>query len=101
MKITYKNKDIERDCTDIRQATRKYGAENAEMLVYCLNLLAAAPSFSILLSVKPRNLHELKRNLAKRYAMNLDGGYRLIFSKRLDGKIELICIESIEDYHRG
>ena len=75
--------------------------KSAEMLIYCLALLESAPSFDLLIQVKPRNLHELKRNLAKRYAMNLEGGFRLVFSKRLDGKIEIVCVESIINYHRG
>ena len=101
MKIEYKTKDLEKECNDIRAASRKYGANSAEMLMYCMKLLKSAPNSDLLLFYKPRNLHELKGFLSKSYAMNLEGGCRLVFSFRRDGRIEIVRIESIFDYHRG
>lgn len=71
MDITYKNKKIEKICTDARTAERTYGREMAD---------------------------KIAQNRKGQYAVDLVHPYRLVFEKNGD-EIQIVNILEIVDYH--
>lgn len=70
-----------------------------------VNKLQNAGSISDLRQRKSLDLHELKRDLAGKFAVRVNMQYRLIFSfvsetsEPPDGSITIIEIEDLTDYH--
>ena len=110
MMITFATEELEKLCNDGRYAVRRLGAMSAKQLRRRLDDLHAAPD---LLEMRgaPGRCHELKGDLAGCLAMDLHGGWRLIFKPDhepiltkpdggLDwGAVTAIQVQSIEDYH--
>lgn len=64
-----------------------------------VNQLAAAPNLATLRTIKGLNLHELKRDLAGKYAVRVNKQYRVVFTWTKDGALEIIDIDDLTDYH--
>lgn len=60
--------------------------------------LQMVSSIEALLMGRIGRCHPLKGNREGEYAMDLIGGYRLIF-QQYEGYIEIVMVNSIEDYH--
>jgi len=108
--IRYESKELERLCNDERYARGKLNSAGMKKLQTRMAALEAAPSVAELPPAgRP---HPLQRELADHYAVDLDGGRRLIF-KPIDPaprngqgeidwqRVSRIIITAIEDYHRG
>lgn len=110
MDIAFATADLAEVCNNARTAQRKLGAACAKKLRRRLDDLAAAATLEVCRKL-PGRCHELKGDLAGRLAMDLDGGYRLVFQPSLEpaptkadggldwGQVTSITIEAVEDYH--
>lgn len=64
-----------------------------------VNQLAAAPNLATLRTIKGLNLHELKRELAGKYAVRVNKQYRIVFIWTKNGMLEIVEIDDLTDYH--
>lgn len=108
MKIQFRDKNIRKLCEDRKYATKQLGANCAKKLALRLAALEAAARVSELVAGNP---HPLTGDRAGQMALNLAGGYRLVFAPkngplplRPDGgtdwtQVNIISIEYIGDYH--
>ncbi|MDP1527886.1 type II toxin-antitoxin system RelE/ParE family toxin [Rhodoferax sp.] len=108
MEIRYKDKKVRELCEKKAVAEKKLGAACAGKLRSRLSDLESVSRVSELVAGNP---HPLKGDRAGQFALNLAGGWRLVFSPdhdpcptRPDGGIDwlqvtIVCIEYIGDYH--
>lgn len=108
MEVRYKDKKIRELCEKQAVAEKKLGAASARKLKVRLVALEAAARVTDLVAGNP---HPLKGDRLGQYAIDLAGGWRLVFAPdhdpcptRPDGSIEwsqvtIISIEYIGDYH--
>lgn len=108
MEISFADAKLESVCKDSRLATKVLGAQSAKKLQLRLAELFAAESAKELIAGRP---HPLAHDRVGQFAVDLHGGYRLIFKPatqpppRLpDGGIDWsnvseITIIEIGDYH--
>lgn len=108
MELRFKDKKIRELCEQKAIAERKLGPDCARKLRTRLAELEAATCVTDLHAGSP---HPLKGNRVGQFALNLHGGYRLVFSPdqnpcplHSDGgidwaKVTIISIEFIGDYH--
>lgn len=106
--ISYANRALETVCTDARQAKRRLGEKGFEKLKRRLADLRAAANVRLLVAGRP---HPLRGDRAGQFAVDLEGGSRLVFEpannpvpKDLDGatawdQVTAIRIVFIGDYH--
>ena len=79
MEIHYRDKRIERVCTDYNFAVKSYNTAIADCIDICIRALKAADVVEDLISNRIRRCHPLKWNYNDCYAMDLKQPYRLIF----------------------
>lgn len=108
MEVRFRDKKIRELCEKQAVAERKLGAASARKLKVRLVALGAATKVTDLVAGNP---HPLKGDRLGEFALDLDGGWRLVFApandpcpKRPDGGIEwsevtIVSIEYIGDYH--
>ncbi len=108
LKINFKNKKVRELCEKKAVAQQKLGAACARKLRTRLDDLEAAITVTDLVAGNP---HPLVGDRAGQFAVDLAGGWRLVFSPdnepcphRQDGSIDwsevtIVCIEYIGDYH--
>lgn len=108
MEITFKDKKIRELCEKQATAEKKLGADCARRLRTRLSELEAAIQVTDLVAGNP---HPLKGDRAGQFALDLAGGWRLVFAPdhtpcptRPDGGIDwsqitIVRIEYIGDYH--
>ncbi len=98
MQVEYKNKSIEKVCTDASSAERKYGSETAEKIQMRIDQIKSSDTVEFLIQYRIGRCHSLHGDRKGQYAMDLVHPQRLIFSKK--GKeIQIANIMEIEDYH--
>lgn len=108
MDIRFRNKKLREVCEQREVAVKTMGPLSAQKLSIRLAALEAASCVSDLVAGRP---HELTGQRAGQFALDLSGGWRLVFSpdnvpcpERPDGGIDwrrvtIVCIEYIGDYH--
>ena len=108
MKITFRDRKLRRLCEDHRSAQKKLGTDCARKLRTRLADLEAAGRVSELVAGKP---HPLTHDRAGQFALELSGGWRLVFSPDHDprpttsdggidwSRVTIVRIEFIGDYH--
>jgi toxin HigB-1 len=108
LEIRYRDKQLRKLCEVRAAAERSFGAPCAAKLRVRLMALEAATRVAHLVAGNP---HPLKAARAGQFALNLVGGFRLVFSAVNDPRPELpgggvdwlqvtaVCIEFIGDYH--
>lgn len=108
MDIRFRDKKIRDLCEKRSVAEKKLGAAGARKLSLRLQQLEAASRVSDLVAGNP---HPLKGDRNGQFALDLAGGWRLVFSPadtpcpiRTDGSIDwtqvtIVSIEYIGDYH--
>ena len=97
MKVTYKDREMERLCLDKSYAVHKLNITIAKNLGYCHELLIAYDSVERMIADGVRHTHRLNnyRN-GVYYAMNLSANFRLIFAKETnEGTLCVVRIEEI------
>lgn len=108
MEITFGDRKLQKLCEQQDLAQRKLGANCAKKLRTRLADLAAASCVTELVAGRP---HPLKGDRAGEFAVNLEGGTRLVFKPDHDpiplaedgsidwSKVTAVCIVFIGDYH--
>jgi toxin HigB-1 len=108
LEVRYKDKKIRDLCEKQAVAEKKLGAASARKLKLRLTALEAAARVTDLVGGNP---HPLKGDRLGEFALDLAGGWRLVFAPahdpcptRPDGGIEwsqvtIVSIEYIGDYH--
>lgn len=108
MEIRFKDKKVRELCEKQRVAQRELGDACARKLRARLDDLEAASSVRDLVAGNP---HPLKGDRKGQFALNLAGGYRLVFAPANDpcpthddqsidwSQVTIIRIEFIGDYH--
>ena len=97
MHIDYKNKDIEKVCTNASYATKKHGLQMAEKIQLRIKQIKASDSVEQMVQYNIGRCHPLRGNRENQYAVDLIHPYRLIFKKN-GSNIQVLVIE-ITDYH--
>ena len=98
MKITYKNKKLEKICTDAKTAERAHGSKMAEVIHQRIGEITAADTVEMMIQFRIGRCHPLKQNRKGQYAVDLVHPYRLIFEKQ-GNEIQIARIIEIADYH--
>ena len=98
MDITYKNKKIQKVCTDAATAERNYGIKMAAKIQQRIAEISAADTVEILVQFHIGRCHPLTQNRKGQYAMDLIHPYRLIFEK-YGLQVHVVKIIEIVDYH--
>ena len=108
MEIKFKDKQLRDLCEKRAVAVKKLGDSGARKLQTRLADIAAASRVSDLIAGNP---HPLKGDRLGQFALDLAGGWRLVFApanepipRRDDASIDwsavtIVCIEFIGDYH--
>ena len=81
MDIFFSNKTEEQLCSDERKASRRLGSKGTRKLLARLADLRAAACVSDLVAGRP---HPLKHDRLGQFAIDLDGGCRLVFEPASD-----------------
>lgn len=98
MKITYKNRSIEKVCTIASVAEKKYSREMAEKIQMRIDQIGAADTIEDLVKYRIGRCHFLKGDRKGQYAMDLVHPYRQIFVKTGE-EIQIANVMEIVDYH--
>ena len=81
MEISYTNKDIEEQSTNLSRAKKDFPDKIAKKLHKTINFIEAATSLAVIKGHAPFNFHPLKGKREGQYAIDIDGrksAYRLI-----------------------
>ncbi|WP_418463537.1 type II toxin-antitoxin system RelE/ParE family toxin [Frisingicoccus sp.] len=98
MDITYKNKKIEKICTDAKTAERTYGREMADKIHQRIDEITAADTVEMMIHFHIGRCHPLSQNRKGQYAVDLVHPNRLVFEKKGD-EIQIANVLEIVDYH--
>jgi len=110
VEISYENRKLQELCEKEAIARRRLGPVGAKKLRTRFNTLATARNVRVLWSGRP---HTLRGDLEGQLALDLAGGYRLIFrpnhnpvprmeTGEIDwSRVTKVTITDIGDYHRG
>ena len=98
MDITYKNKKIEKVCTDAKISDRTYGNEMSEKIQMRIGEIEAAETVEEMIKYHIGRGHPLTNNRKGQYAVDLVHPYRLVF-KKYGNEIQVAHIMEIVDYH--
>lgn len=97
MKITYANKKVEKQCTDLKESRKKFPKKIAQKLHKLVNFIENADNLSEVINFSRYNFHDLKGNHKGLYSLYIDGprgGYRLIVTFK-DLTNEMVFSQSI------
>ena len=99
MKILYKNKKVEKVCTDEKEARKQFGQEVANKLGNVIYLLHSSNNLKDLLLFPQYHLHMLKGNLEGIFSVYLGKttGYRLLLIP-LDENEKLVKSDDMSIY---
>ena len=98
MQITYKNKKIQKVCTDAKVSDKTYGNEMSEKIQLRIGEIEAADTVEEMIRFHIGRCHALVNNRKGQYAVDLVHPYRLIFEKK-GNEIQIAHIMEIVDYH--
>ncbi|MBE6010464.1 MAG: plasmid maintenance system killer protein [Lachnospiraceae bacterium] len=96
---TYKNKKIEKVCTNAKTAERMYGHEMAGKIDQRIGEIGAADTVEMMIQFRIGRCHPLTQNRKGQYAVDLVHPYRLVFEKK-GNEIQIANILEIVDYHK-
>lgn len=98
MLVQYKNRRLEKVCTNAKAAKESYGSNMADKIHQRIGEICAADSMDILIKFKIGGCHSLKGDRKNQDAMNLVQSYRLIF-EFIDDEVKIVGVIEIVDYH--
>ena len=98
MEITYKNKKIEKICTDAKTAEKTYGTKMAEKIHQRIDEIHASDTVEMMITYHIGRCHPLSLDRKGQYAVDLVHPYRLVFEKK-GQNIQIAKILEIVDYH--
>jgi len=98
VRIRFRTRKLEKQYTNHQEANRVYGKEVARKFIQRVNIIKHAGDLEELKRMPGLRCHELKGNLQGRWAVNLTGFYRMIFT--LEGNsMEIVCIEEVSKHY--
>lgn len=89
IEVFYKSKKVEKQCTQLKKATRVFGSKVAIKLLALINLIKCAENLQDVNALKKYHLHMLESDRKGSYALDIDGrkhAYRLIIIPVIDDK---------------
>ena len=110
MDIEFVSSKLMRIFSEEKLLVRTYGAERSKKIIARMTSLSTAATLDDMRNI-PGHRHELTGNLAGKFALDLDGPYRLIFEPanaplpiREDGGLDWklvtsVRIREVKDYH--
>lgn len=98
MQLAYRNKNIEKVCTDYMVAKKAYNIKMAAKIHQRIREIGQAESIEMMIRFKIGRCHLLKGDRQGEYAVDLVHPYRLVFTK-LGNEIQIAEIIEIVDYH--
>lgn len=98
MKVEYRNKGIEKICTNASVAEKKYGTAMAEKIQLRIDQIQAADSVEQMIKYGIGRCHPLRQNRKNQFAVDLVHPQRLVFEMK-DNEIRIANIIEIVDYH--
>lgn len=98
MQVEYRNRAIQKVCTDASAAEKKYGNPMAEKIHQRIDEIKSAESVELMIQCRIGRCHQLKGNRKDQYAVDLVQPYRLVFEKH-GAEIQIANIIEIVDYH--
>ena len=98
MDITYKNRKIERICTNAKVADREYGSQMSAKIHMRIDEIRAVDTVEEMIQFRIGRCHALKGNRKGQYAVDLEHPYRLVFEKH-GSEVQIAHIMEIVDYH--
>lgn len=98
MKIEYKNKSIQKACTDASYAEKEYGSDMAEKLQLRISQIEAADTVEFMIQHRIGRCHQLQGKRKRQYAVDLVHPQRLVFEKK-GSEIQIANIIEVIDYH--
>lgn len=98
MKISYKNNNIKKICTDAKVSDRKYGKKMSEKIQMRIAEIEAIDTIEEMIKYRIGRCHSLVNNRKGQYAVDLMQPYRLVFEKH-GNEIQIAHILEIVDYH--
>ncbi len=98
LQIEYKNKSIEKVCTNAREAIKKHGQRMADKIHQRIDEISAASTVEEMIEYHIGRCHQLAENRKGEYAVDLVHPYRLVFTKKGE-EIQIARIMEIVDYH--
>ena len=97
MDITYRNRKMEKVCTDAKTAEKTYGREMADKIHQRIDEITAADTVEMMIKYHIGRCHPLAQNRKGQYAVDLVHPYRLVFEKN-GNEIQIVNILEIVDY---
>ena len=98
MLITYKNKKIQKICTNFSKALCTYGYDIAQKIHMRINEISAAPNIEVMIQFHIGRCHQLNGSRNGQYAVDLVHPYRLIFQVQ-NKTVQIANIIEVIDYH--
>ena len=98
MQVRYKNRHIEKICTNASVATKSFGKRTAGLIHQRIDEIAAADSVEMLVQFRIGRCHQLVGDRKGHFAMDLEHPLRLVFEVIRD-QIQIAEIQGIVDYH--
>lgn len=98
MEITYKNKKLQKVCTNASIAEKTYGRDMAVKIHLRIDQIKAAESVEQMMEFNIGRCHPLHNNRKGQFAVDLAHPYRMVFEVDA-GKIQIANIMEIVDYH--
>ena len=98
MQVTYRNKKLEKICTNAKTAERTYGRDMADKIHQRIDEITAAECVEMMIQFRIGRCHLLSQNRQGQYSVDLIHPYRLVF-EQIDGEIRIANILEIVDYH--
>ncbi len=84
MLISFQSRKLEKECNDLKALTRRFGPEQAKLIVRRLVELEAADNLEILRTLPQVRAHELKGNRAGQISLDVKHPYRLLIDPDYD-----------------
>lgn len=104
MKVTFKSKKLEKQCTVASETQKAYGKKMALLIHQRIDEIKSMDTVEELVKYHIGRCHPLhdehnkRRTRTNQYAMDLGHPFRLVFEKKGE-EIQIANIVSIEDYH--
>jgi proteic killer suppression protein len=112
--IAFRTKSLKKSCQTLKEASRKWGAENARKIIQRLGEIKAAESLAVLMKLPGPRCHPLSHNRRGQYSVDVKHPRRLVFEPDgepdgytdekggvLPDKVTQVLILEIVDYHHG
>lgn len=98
MKVNYRNRKIEKVCTNAQAARKTYGDIMARKIHQRIDELNTADSVEMMVQYRIGSCHLLTGDRENQYALDLEHPYRLIFTQ-IGSEIQIAEVQEIIDYH--